>query len=64
MGAKFPTHGLDGKWVRLKLEQILTTSFRDVITAAKREGIGHRVAALMLGIKRVAETKLLRGLFP
>lgn len=50
--------------VRLKLEQILTTSFRDVTTTAKREGIGHRVAALMLGIKRVAETKQLRGLFP
>ena len=50
--------------VRLKLEQILTTSFRDVTAAAKRQGVSHRLAALMLGIKRVAETKELRGLFP
>jgi glutamate dehydrogenase (NAD(P)+) len=50
--------------VRIKLEQMLTNSFREVLALAKKEDVGHRVAALMLGIKRVAETKEIRGLFP
>ena len=50
--------------VRIKLEQMLTNSFREVLALAKKEEVGHRVAALMLGIKRVAETKEIRGLFP
>ena len=50
--------------VRLKLEQMLTNSFREVLALAKKQEVGHRVAALMLGIKRVAETKEIRGLFP
>lgn len=50
--------------VRGKLEQMLTNSYREVVALAKKRKVGHRVAALMLGIKRVAETKELRGLFP
>ena len=50
--------------VRIKLEQMLTNSFREVLALAKKQEVGHRVAALMLGIKRVAETKEIRGLFP
>jgi glutamate dehydrogenase (NAD(P)+) len=50
--------------VRQKLEQMLTTSFREVLQLTKKQSVSHRVAALMLGIKRVAETKEIRGLFP
>lgn len=50
--------------VKQKLEQMLTTSFREVLAFAAKQQVGHRVAALMLGIKRVAETKEIRGLFP
>lgn len=47
-----------------KLEQMLAASFREVLAFAQRQGVSHRVAALSLGIQRVAETKRLRGLFP
>jgi len=47
-----------------KLETMLTTSFREVLNFAKYQKVPHRVAALSLGIQRVAETKELRGLFP
>jgi glutamate dehydrogenase (NAD(P)+) len=47
-----------------KLESILTTSFREMLNFAKYQKVSHRIAALSLGIQRVAETKELRGLFP
>lgn len=47
-----------------KLESILTTTFRDMLNFAKYQKVPHRIAALSLGIQRVAETKELRGLFP
>ena len=50
--------------VRRKLEEMLTASFREVTATAKRRSVSPRIAALMLGIQRVAETKELRGLFP
>ncbi|MBP7951777.1 MAG: Glu/Leu/Phe/Val dehydrogenase [Verrucomicrobiales bacterium] len=52
------------KQVLMRLEEMLTSSFREVLHAAKRQGVSHRIAALTLGIQRVAETKALRGLFP
>jgi glutamate dehydrogenase (NAD(P)+) len=47
-----------------KLETMLTNSFREVLNFAKYQKVPHRIAALSLGIQRVAETKELRGLFP
>ena len=47
-----------------KLESILTTTFREMLNFAKYQKVPHRIAALSLGIQRVAETKELRGLFP
>jgi glutamate dehydrogenase (NAD(P)+) len=47
-----------------KLETMLTASFREVLNFAKYQKVSHRIAALSLGIQRVAETKELRGLFP
>jgi glutamate dehydrogenase (NAD(P)+) len=47
-----------------KLESMLTASFREVLSFSKYQKVPHRVAALSLGIQRVAETKELRGLFP
>jgi len=47
-----------------KLYRILSKSFDQVIKLARRKKIGHRMAALSLGIKKVAEAKQIRGLFP
>ena len=47
-----------------KLENLLATTFREVTRFAKRNGVPNRVAALALGIKRTADAKAARGLFP
>lgn len=47
-----------------RLETLLTNSFREMLGFAKYRNVPNRVAALSLGIQRVAETKELRGLFP
>jgi glutamate dehydrogenase (NAD(P)+) len=47
-----------------KLETMLASSFREVVQFAKGHSVPHRVAAMVLGVQRVAETKELRGLFP
>lgn len=52
------------KEVIQKLETMLAASFREVMQFSKHRKLPHRVAAMSLGLQRVAETKELRGLFP
>lgn len=47
-----------------KLETLLAKSFREVLSFARYQRVPHRLAANAIGIRRVAETKELRGLFP
>lgn len=50
--------------VLTKLEIMLKKAFDRVVNFAGKNEIGHRVAALALGIKEVADVKAQRGLFP
>lgn len=52
------------KEVLQKLETMLAASFREVVQLAKARNVPNRVAAMAIGVQRVAETKELRGLFP
>lgn len=47
-----------------RLHQILLDAFRRTVARAERDKLDMRTAALVEGIERVAEAKLLRGLFP
>ena len=47
-----------------RLYRILETAFTQTLTMARQQKLPMRMAALSLGIKRVAEAKRLRGLFP
>jgi glutamate dehydrogenase (NAD(P)+) len=47
-----------------RLREIMNRAFDDVLTVANRDGVPLRTAALMRGIKRVADAKLIRGVFP
>jgi glutamate dehydrogenase (NAD(P)+) len=47
-----------------RLHEIMTGAFRRTLERAQRDRVDMRTAALMEGIQRVAEAKLLRGLFP
>ncbi len=47
-----------------KLETMLSKAFDRVVQFAGRKEISHRVAALAIGIKEVADVKEQRGLFP
>ena len=47
-----------------RLHKIMTEAFQRTLTRAQRDGLDMRTAALIEGISRVAEAKLLRGLFP
>ncbi len=50
--------------VMAKLETMLEGAFVRLLQFAEREKVGHRTAALALGICEVAEVKRKRGLFP
>lgn len=50
--------------VNRRLKEILISAYRRVRETASRRKIPNRKAALMLGIERVAQAKLARGLFP
>jgi glutamate dehydrogenase (NAD(P)+) len=52
------------KEVLQKLETMLAASFREVVHFSKTRHVPNRVAAMAIGVQRVAETKELRGLFP
>ncbi len=50
--------------INSRLQEIMTRAFNRVNAMAKRERVNLRTAALMLGIRRVAEAHTLRGLYP
>jgi glutamate dehydrogenase (NAD(P)+) len=47
-----------------KLYRILETAFSQTLNTARQQKLSMRMAALSLGVKRVAEAKRMRGLFP
>ncbi len=47
-----------------RLREIMVRAFDDVHTIATSEGVDMRTAALIKGIRRVADAKLVRGVFP
>ena len=47
-----------------RLHTIMTRAFKKTLLRSQRDKINMRTAALIEGISRVAEAKLLRGLFP
>lgn len=47
-----------------RLREIMIAAFDEVHGIADREGVDMRTAALIKGIRRVADAKLVRGIFP
>ncbi len=47
-----------------RLREIMTRAFDDVLTITTTENVDMRTAALIKGIRRVADAKLVRGIFP
>ena len=47
-----------------RLHKIMTGAFRRTLLRSQRDGIDMRTAALIEGIERVTQAKLLRGVFP
>ena len=47
-----------------RLREIMSRAFDDVLAVSVRENVDLRTAALIKGIRRVAEAKLARGVFP
>jgi glutamate dehydrogenase (NAD(P)+) len=47
-----------------KLYDLLDRAFTKVIDRAARDGITHRTAAMSIGVEKVRDAKVLRGLFP
>jgi len=50
--------------VDLRLNAIMKKAFREVLTIAKEKKVDMRTAAMVLGVKRVAEAIEIRGLYP
>ena len=50
--------------INRRLHQIMTDGFQRTMQRAQRDKLDMRTAALIEGIQRVAEAKLVRGLFP
>ncbi len=49
--------------VNKKLNSILTRTFHEVLNVSQKERVNLRLAALMIGVQRVARAMLLRGLY-
>lgn len=47
-----------------KLECLITKAFDEVLALSKQKKVDLRTAALMIGVNRVAQAKILRGLYP
>jgi glutamate dehydrogenase (NAD(P)+) len=47
-----------------RLERALDRSWSQVVARAKKHGISNRTAAMAIGVERVRDAKLARGLFP
>lgn len=52
------------KEINEKLRDILVNAFESVMLLAQREKVDHRTAALMMGIKKITDAMLVRGLYP
>jgi glutamate dehydrogenase/leucine dehydrogenase len=50
--------------VNRQLQRIMLEAFQEVLSLAHEKGVSHRMAALMIGISRVAEAMRFRGLYP
>ncbi|MFN3477181.1 MAG: Glu/Leu/Phe/Val family dehydrogenase, partial [Candidatus Methylomirabilales bacterium] len=50
--------------IHQRLQELMTSAFQRVLAFAKERGVDMRMAALMLGVKRVADGHRLRGLYP
>jgi len=50
--------------VNRQLQRIMLDAFQEVLSLAHEKGVSHRMAALMIGISRVAEAMRFRGLYP
>jgi glutamate dehydrogenase (NAD(P)+) len=50
--------------INSRLQEVMIRAFNQVNALAKREGVDLRTAALMLGVRRVAEAFQVRGLYP
>lgn len=47
-----------------RLREIMTRAFDEVLSTARAENVDMRTAAIIKGIRRVADAKLVRGIFP
>ncbi|MDH3462775.1 MAG: Glu/Leu/Phe/Val dehydrogenase [Acidimicrobiia bacterium] len=47
-----------------RLREIMIRAFNEVLSITEAEGVDMRTAALIKGIRRVADAKLVRGVFP
>ncbi|MCL5966360.1 MAG: Glu/Leu/Phe/Val dehydrogenase [Deltaproteobacteria bacterium] len=50
--------------VQRQLERIILRAFDEVMALSREKGVDHRMAALMIGISRVAQAMRFRGLYP
>ena len=50
--------------INQQLERIILRAFQQVMALAEEKKVSHRMAALMIGISRVAEAMRFRGLYP
>ena len=50
--------------INLRLEQLMTKAYDDVVALSEKEAVNLRTAANMIAISRVAEAINVRGLYP
>ncbi|MBI5286014.1 MAG: Glu/Leu/Phe/Val dehydrogenase [Deltaproteobacteria bacterium] len=50
--------------INKRLEEIMTKAFKQVLAISQDKGVDMRTAAMILGVKRVAEACEVRGLYP
>jgi glutamate dehydrogenase (NAD(P)+) len=50
--------------VNAKMEGIMMRAYRDVRAMSRREDVDMRLAAYLIGVKRVADASTLRGIYP
>jgi glutamate dehydrogenase (NAD(P)+) len=50
--------------INTRLEELIIRAYNQVTALSKRESVNLRTAALMLGVRRVAEGFQVRGLYP
>jgi glutamate dehydrogenase (NAD(P)+) len=50
--------------INARLHRIMVSAFQDVVRFAERHQVDMRLAATMLGVSRVAEATLTRGIYP